>query len=199
VTIKVNGYEVLVKSSGLDTTSSQGVGYDTVYFTIGSSVNYGIRLDDVYICNAAGSRNNTFLGNAQIRSIMPNADTVQKDWGRSTGTDNFALIDDIPSNDDTDYVTADATASDLYDYPDAPDLGTIKGIQINSTLKEMATAIAPTMKNLVASGGTTYEQATQAVTTGYKTLYSIVETDPYTTDTWALANLNAAKFGVKRA
>jgi len=198
VTILVNGYEVLVKT-GIDTTASSGVGYDSAIFTIGSNSNYGIRIDDLYIANGAGSVNNGFLGNAQIRGIMPNADTATKDWGRSAGSDNYALVDDIPSNDDTDYTTADGTASDLFGYADASDLGTIAGIQVNSTMKEMATAVVPTIKNLVASGGTTYEQTTQAITTSYKTLYSIVETDPYTTLAWTLTNLNAAQFGVKRA
>jgi hypothetical protein len=197
VTILVNGYEVCVLTN-VDTTTSNGVGYDNCIFTLGNNSNYGLGLDDLYILNAAGDSNNDFLGDVQIRAIWPTSDGDLAEWGLSAGTDHYALVDDNPLTDDTDYTTADGTVSDLFGYGDASDLGTIHAIQINSCMREMTTAVVPTMKNLVKSNGTVYEQTVPAVTTSYKTLYNINETDPATAEAWTLANLNAAQFGVKR-
>lgn len=197
VVILVNGYEVLVLNN-VDTTTSNGVGYDRVRLWCGATSNYEMQIDDWYICNGAGSTHNTYLGNAQIRSIWPTSDGDSTEWGLSEGTDHYALVDDNPINSDTDYTTADSTVSDLFGYADASDLGTISAVQINSAMKELSTAVVPTMKNLIKSGSTVYDFETPAISTGYKDLHTIHTVDPDTSLAWTLTNLNAAQFGVKR-
>jgi len=59
-----------------------------------------------------------------IDPFIPNADTATKNWSRSAGGDNYALVDEVPSTD-ADYIYATSDVADLYDFPDWD--GTDKG------------------------------------------------------------------------
>lgn len=199
VEIHVNG-QVVCYLTNKDTTADGTAGYNSMYWGLGYYSVYPVRIDDLYVCNGAGSTNNDFLGNVQIRAIFPTSDGSSVEWGLSAGSDHYALVDEAPDTGDTDYVTADSAGTeDTYGCSDAEDLGTIHGTQINITMKEMSAAVVPTMNSLIYSNATLYPQTVNAaITTAYKSYYTINETDPATSAAWSLANLNAAEFGVKR-
>jgi hypothetical protein len=199
VEIHVNG-QVVAYLTNIDTTGNGTPGINDISWAIGINGSYGIRLDDIYFCNGAGATNNDFLGNAVVASMFPTSDGAALEWALSAGSDHYALVDEAPDTADTDYVSAaSADTKDTYGYADVADLGTIHGVQTNTVMKEMTVVAVPTMKTLVKSGATTYDQTLSgAITTGYKSYYTINETDPATTAAWALADLNSAEFGIKR-
>jgi hypothetical protein len=43
---------------------------------VASGTRHLLRLDDVYLCDASGSRNNDFLGDVRVATLRPNADTA---------------------------------------------------------------------------------------------------------------------------
>ncbi len=192
VEVRVDGVTVL-ELTDVDTRAANGVGYNTC--ELGARRTY---VDDWYILNGAGSTCNDFLGDVQVRSIWPTSDGDATGWTPSTGSDHYALVDDNPCSEDTDYNSASDTASDLFNYSDASDLGDILAIQINSCMKEINPAATPTMKNLAKISGTVYEASTPAITSAYDMLYSILEVSPATMVAWTVSELNGAQFGVKR-
>ena len=65
-----------------------------------------------------GSANNDFIGPAFIEGLLPTSDGNSSDWTPSSGIDNYALIDENPSDrDGTDSVsTITQDAKDTYGY-----------------------------------------------------------------------------------
>jgi hypothetical protein len=86
---------------------------------------------------------------------------------------------------------------DLYTYSGVPPVGTIIGIQINTTCKESADTVHKLITPVV-SGGTESDDTSQVIgANSYVDRRRIVQTDPATGVGWTLAGLNAAQIGVK--
>ncbi len=157
------------------------------------------RYDDLYVCDASGAVNNTFLGNMKVLSISPTGDTATEQFTPSANASHYTLVDDNPIDDDTTY-TEDSVSGhqDIWDYGTVVGAGaTIAGIQINTCVRE-TDANSFTLKTPIVSGGNTSTDAAQAIgTTNYIVRYRISETDPNTTAAWTANGVNAAQFGVE--
>lgn len=110
--VKVDGATV-INLSGIDTMNSATVGAGRLYFqgmNVADSDNASLNeWDDLYITDGAT------LGDRRVETIRPNADTADKDFTRSTGSDNYALVDES-TVDSTDYVQGSTVGDlDLYD------------------------------------------------------------------------------------
>ena len=96
-----------------------------------SSNRVDVWLDDIVIADDLGGQNDGFLGDLRISTLVPTADTSQKDGSPSSSSDNFSRVDEIPPDDDASCV-ASATPGDRDLYATAP-LGmtplAIKGLQ----------------------------------------------------------------------
>lgn len=77
------------------------------------------------------------------KALTVNADSALSDeWGRSAGTDAYALVDEAPANDDTDYIYAENSGEEqafnfttLTTSPGANDLKTIHGVMIQAVAR----------------------------------------------------------------
>jgi hypothetical protein len=156
--------------------------------------------DDLYVCDGAGSVNNDFLGPIKVHTLYPSADVVgSKDWTPSTGVDHYALLDENPCTDDTDYVETDGSGNlDLFEYQDSPsNIGTIKAIQVCTDVRE--TDAEPFALKTVAKRTTQTENAAEDVMgVSYRTLLRLMETDTEGAS-WTKANLDVTQFGIKLA
>jgi len=157
-------------------------------------------LDDIYILDGSSSVNNDFLGNRKVVALFPNGDVGgYQDFTCSAGSDHYALVDENPVNDDTDYVESGTTGNkDLWDYPSLTGTGTnIAGIQINTMVKE-TDAMSMTLNTLIKSGAAEDAGTGETIgSTSYRVLRRISETDPDTGVAWTVSGINAAQFGVK--
>lgn len=111
VLVKVNGVEALNLTS--QNTNDSLANPNNLWFTqsVSTGVNY---LDDMLIMDTTGSAPfNDFLSDYSIDTRVPSADVLQG-WGRSTGSTNYTLIDDLPATT-TGYVQAAATNTDRYE------------------------------------------------------------------------------------
>jgi hypothetical protein len=147
--------------------------------------------DDLYMTNTA-----TRVGERRIDVLRPSADTAQKDWTPSTGTNNSALVDDTTFNDDTDYVSASTVGNkDLYDIGN---LGftpaAITALQVTYRARKDDATTREIRAN-VKSGSTTANGATKGMTTSYQTFFDIYETDPATSAAWTTSAVNALQIG----
>lgn len=66
-------------------------------------------VDNFYVWDTTGSINNNFLGERNVVTLLPNADTATATWTKSTGVNGYALIDNVPPVSGTDYLESSAT------------------------------------------------------------------------------------------
>lgn len=107
--ILFNGVEVL-NLTGQNTQSSANA-YATVQrwgdgVALGGSTTLGAIIDDWVFNDTNGSVNNALIGDKRVQWCPALAEGAQNDFTPSTGTDNAALVDDNPANDDTDYISS---------------------------------------------------------------------------------------------
>jgi len=197
--VRVDGTNVL-SASGVDTKAGSNA-YHNRFQMVGPGAGQW-RFDDIYILDGSGSTNNDFLGKRRVVGLYPTSDVPSyQDFTCSSGSDHYALVDENPVNDDTDYVE-DATSGhkDLWNHSALSGTGTsVAGIQINTMARETdATSVG--LYTLIKSGATENTGTSEVVASAtYRTLRRISETDPDTGVAWTIAGLNAAQFGVQVA
>lgn len=179
----VNGVQVLnltAQNTGANDIDTIRVGVQGVSFS----------MDDLYCTNAA-----TKLGECRIDTLYPTADTAQKDFTASTGTSNYACVDDT-HYDLTDYVIGAAAGNK--DYYTMGDLGfnplTIFAVQAVSQAKK-DDATTRTYRANVKSGSTEGHGTTRGLGTSYVIYSDIFETDPNTSAAWTQSGVNGATAG----
>lgn len=159
--------------------------------------NGGSRFDDVIIWDTSGSSVNSFpLGECKIDTLSPNADGTNNDWGKSTGSTRYTLVDDGISgtaNDDTDYLTSstvgdktDIAMSNLSDNPT-----TIYATQMRVRAKKVDVGPRTYRVNALVSGSTS-----TGTTKGAPIEYcwhrsGFFYLDPNTSAAWTAAGINA--------
>lgn len=101
--LKVDG-DVMLTYSG-DTKPGEDTTVDNLYYQFGNY--WGVYLDDLAMNDTTGDHDNSWCGDGVVSAIVPSADGNESPtWTGSdeNQTDNWALVDDFPSNGDTDYV-----------------------------------------------------------------------------------------------
>ena len=128
--------------------------------------------------------------------LPPSADTATEDWTPSTGTNSAALLDEIPMNNDTDYVSSATVGhKDLFDMTN---LGTtpttIDGVQTVLAARKDDAATRDVRTNF-KSGTTTVNGTTRAMSAGYVISSDLYLLDPDTGAAWTAAGVNASQLG----
>lgn len=165
------------------------------------SLAWTVQWDDVYVCDASGSTNNTFLGDVRVSTIMPSADGAHSDFTPSTGTAHFSLVNEATSiypDDDSSYVSSSTVGHrDSYAYGNVPSAaGTVFGVQTNLYARKDDAAVRQ-IAAVARPGSTDQDGATVTLGTTYSTFTEIRETNPDTTVAWTISDINASEFGVK--
>lgn len=190
--LRVNG-NLLLSATSVDTQGGSNAYTDTIRLVATNVSGVWQWYDDLYLIDETGSTNNTFLGPVKVETIFPSADNTVA-CTPSTGVNNYAVVDDNAVNDDTDYVTGDATDADLYDYPSV-DSNVIFGLMVNTVCRE--TDASPLdIVQLAKSGSTTGSSAAETIgSTSYVMRKAIFEENPDTSSAWTNSEVNAAQFG----
>jgi hypothetical protein len=189
VRVYVDGAKVL-DLAGVDTqqqTNAQAAIIQLGYSN--SSVTY--LFDDLYVIDKA-----TRLGERKITVLTPTAD-VAKAFTPSTGTDNFACLDEaVP--DTTDYVTASAPgATDTYELADlATPPAVIDAIQLTALARKTDAATRALALQAV-SGGTVDDGPNLYLAASFTPITRILPTDPATGAAWTAPAVNALRAGPK--
>ena len=194
VTIFVDGTQVL-NLTNVDTRNGTPTTVDSLRFGYaqGALNAYNYQLDDLYVTDTA-----TRLGERRVETLRPNADTAQKDFTRSAGADNFALVDDTTSNGDTDYIQG-STVGNLDRYTTAG-LSTTPSAIDAVQLTAFALKTDATTRNIALharSGSTDSDGSNYALAASYTKFDRILETDPATSAAWTITGINSLQFGPK--
>ena len=103
---------------------------------LGTRVNFDntqtqMRFDDVYLVDTSAP-NGDFLGDVRVAYLAPNGNGASSQFVGSdlNSVDNYLLVDEVPANDDTDYVQSDVLNNiDTYALADLPaNAGVVKSV-----------------------------------------------------------------------
>jgi hypothetical protein len=181
----VNGVSVLALT-GQNTGSA-----DIDKFSF-SAAGADIKLDDMYVTDTS-----TRLGEVRIDGIYPTADTATKDWTASTGSSNYACVDEATFNT-SDYVSAGSAAKK--DYYAVGDLSfdplTIHAVTVMSMVKK-DDATTRTFRNNVKSSATEGHGDTHGLGTSFVIYADIFPLDPNGSVAWTQSSVNAAQVGIE--
>ena len=194
--VRINGVTTLLTASGINTQAGSDAYHDRVL--LGSDPYSLPVFDDFFVLDGAGSVNNDFIGNNKIVAIFPTSAGDSTQWTPLSGS-NYAEVNANPPVDDSAYVE-DATSGqeDLYNFGSVSGLGTVYGVQINTTAR-VTDVGSLTLKTAAKTSGTESDDAGQAVSsTSYLDFRRIMETDAGGSAAWTESSVNAAQFGINR-
>lgn len=192
--VRVNGTTVLNLSS-VDTKNSANA-YATQLIVFTSLITNHLQIDDLYVCDTAGSVNNDFLGDVRIECIRPSGAGTTTNFTPSAGS-NYQCVDENPANDDTDYVSSTTVGhKDLYAFGDlSSSVGSVLAVVVN-TVDRKDDAGSRTQSHLLLCSGTEAESAAFSPTTSYANHQSVFETRPGG-GSWTIADVNSTEGGHK--
>lgn len=163
-------------------------------------------IDDICVNDISGSVDNSWLGNQVIVRLYPNADGALSQWMGSDGNqvNNYQLVDEIPFNSDTDYVSADNAGLideyDLYNPTTISATATISGVMATATAKRGNPNTVASLDVGVLSGATEDFATSQALTTSYKGYAgNFLSLNPDTGLAWTPSDLDALQVAIRSA
>lgn len=135
-------------------------------------------------------------GPRRVETLRPTADTAQKDFTASTGSDNYAMVDETTGDGDTTYVESDTVGhKDLYAMADLSETPTtIDCVQVNITVRE-TTAGQYNARPIMDSGGTTYNGSIGGLGTTYADFMHRWAVNPNGSAAWSKSAVDALKAG----
>jgi len=135
---------------------------------------------------------------------MPIADEGANDWPPSAGTDHYAMVDEIPADDDTTYlIGTTAEDTELYTFPPLePDVGQIMFVQRSFMGQQDEGSSGPqVIKNAVKRSGTIYEDAVEHSLQAFGSIREFTDltpNDPSTGLPWTSAGFAAMASGFRK-
>ena len=194
VDVHVDGVSRLSLSSQ-NTQAGSHAYHDRVGLCVGYSSGY-YYLDDIYVCDATGTINNGFLGVRRVVALYPSGDSATVQWTPSGAGTHASLVNEAQDSESGYVESATVGQADVWDYQDIANVGTIYGIQVNTTCRE-SDARSFSLITRVVSGATTSDDSARPIGTASLWVKSrVVETDPNTGSYWGVGGLSAAQFGV---
>lgn len=168
------------------------------FSTIGAII---VVVDDVVVYDdvAPGPVISNFpLGPREITTLRPSGDFAVQ-FARSTGSNNYTLVNGAASNEDVGYVE-DGTSGhqDLYHFEDlgiAP--SAITTVVVNSRVRKSGAAGSSQFAEICKSGTAQVAAPPVAAPDNYTTFQHTFPTDPETSAAWNVSGFNAATFGIK--
>lgn len=129
-------------------------------------------------------------------ALVPTADTAIKWWEPSTGTDNYALLDELPPSD-TDYVSSGSPgAKDLYEMADwSGDSSSEIQFIVDWIRARKGTAGDQQIRSVIKSGSTESSGGSVDLSVTYYYYGRILATDPDTSAAWEDAGVDALQAG----
>lgn len=190
VTVKVDGVARLTLT-GINTLSTANLYTNRFRFDEGDRY---WRITDLYICDATGTVNNTFLGDIKVGSAVPSAAGDSTQFTPSAGS-NYQCVDEQSQDGDSTYVSSGTVGHiDLYNFPDVTFTGAVGAVSLTVWARK-DDAGSRSIRLLVKSGGTVYNSADIALGNTYQPYQWFLDTDPATGVAWTQAGYNAAQFG----
>ena len=156
-------------------------------------------VDDLFAWNVDGALNNDFVGDKKVYTRFPDADTATEDWDVATGADSFAMLDNAPPLDGSEYLEAPTSGlTTIVGLADLPaEVVSIAGLMVATRAFKTDAGNAKILVSMVSVGDEApgVEHATTLAATYYGDIY---ESDPDTGLPWTVSGFNAAQLQLER-
>lgn len=198
IEVRVDGV-VVINATGLNTTAGPcaQIRQENDNNSTGGGIGWYIK--DYIIWDGSGSENNNFVGSCSVVTLTPTSDS-SFNWTASTGSTGFNLIDEVPPNEETDYISAadPPPAASTFGLSNLPvDVTSVKGLM--SVVRARKTDGGDgKLQNSMVSAGVAGAGTDRAVTTSYTYWFDVFEVDPNTGSAWAPAAVDAATLKLNR-
>ena len=200
LTVRVDGNTV-IDFTGDTRNGGTSTNIDTVRFRSGKYVSNAcvVSIDDLYICDATGAVNNTFLGDVRVQTMLPNAAGASTQLTPTGSANNWANVGEVPYNIATYNASATVGQSDLYGLSDlVAGTTSVMGVQTVAHMQK-SDAGAANAKIALKSGVSTYYDITRSLGTSPTAYTQVRETDPATSVAWTVNGANALEAGMEVA
>lgn len=198
--VRVNGATWITVDTGEDLTTSGSSVANLI--KLGSSdplSTQELYFESFYALDATGG-GVTFLGDSRVQTLLPNANgaTNQFDGSDGNSVDNFELVNESVSDDDSTFVESDTVGHiDLYGFDDLTVAKKIHVVQNNSVVKK-DDAGARTTRLITRPVSTNFFSASKSPSAGaYSNEIQVFDNNPETSLPWTTSQVNAAEFGVE--
>lgn len=181
------------QQTGADTLGAGAATVSSFAFVADNTIG-PIDYDDVYWTDDL-----TYHGEKRCVSLYPSGNGNSSDFVGSDGnsTDNYLLVDEAVTDDDTTYVQSNVVGDhDSYAMGNLGDVSEIAGVYVRNRVRK-TDAQSRHSQTVLRSGGADYLGTARnllSVYVGDRTLYL---TDPDTAAAWTSTGLDAAEAGVK--
>lgn len=201
VTVRLDGRQVL-SFTGNTKNGGTSTNIDAIRFRTGryvNSPNCVLSIDDLYVCDATGAVNNTFLGDVRVQSMLPNAAGSSTQLLPTGSANNYANAGEVPYNSATYNASPTTGQRDTYGLSDlVASTTTVYGLQSVAHMQK-SDAGAASAKVALKSGASVYYDTTQPLSTTATSYAQMRETDPATATAWTVAGANALEAGMEVA
>jgi len=195
--VRLNG-QVLLSVSGVDTDNTGNAKADVIQL-IGPGGGNIMYVDDLYVNDADGGVNDTFLGDTSIGLIMPASDGDFLQWTPTPAGTHFDKVNEVPPDGDATYVS-DATPGDIdcYHFQTVDVTRSYKAIQTNIIARKDDSANRA-LSILTRIGGNNFvaDPGGKFVNQTYIDYLNQFDVNPATGLAWTGADINAAQWGIK--
>jgi hypothetical protein len=201
VEVRHNGCPI-IKVDGIQTSFGSNTYSDNVQIGFDDDPHTAddMRLDDFYVCDGAGTKNNDFLGPfTTVKTIFPDGDdsTNFATTGSANHANHYEHVDGSDPAWDTDYVQDSTTGNrDIYTLQNTSNYGEIFGV-IGWTMAEGVSS-STNFSQVLISGNTENQSANITAQVGTKEVHKyLFEDNPDTSNDWTNSTVNSLKFGVE--
>lgn len=196
VTIRFDGDDGTDVTFSGNTSDNGGNSCDEIIFSfLAGAASAWVQVDDIFVFRGATG----FKGDHVVCSGLPSADGNVNQFSRSSGDDNYALVDEPNEADgDTSYTYVDSDDQiDLFVYSDLAKSGSVAAVEI-ITIAKLATAGSRDFQAATRIGDTNYFGTSKTVdSTGYAAYRQTFDVKPSDATPWTADDVDAAEFGYK--
>lgn len=197
IDVRVNGSSFV--SIGSLTTNGTAINkIGLTKYTSGSAL-CPVQIDDLFIWDSLGAQNNNWLGEQTVYTLFPSADTGTAAWTKSTGSNGYDLINDVPAVD-TRYVEGNTVGDvSIFDLTNLPTTAlTVAGVL--AVMRGEKTAVGAGTIDFGPVHAGTPSLASRPQTNGQflYTFGDVSELNPSTGLIWLSTEVNAAQLELSR-
>lgn len=164
----------------------------------GATSTIQVDIDDFYVCDGTGSKNNSPLGIVSVVWSPPDGQGFYSDYTNSAAaasSTNYSYVDEL-SVDDADYIQSSIVGDkDSHTYTDISSPGPIVAGVVHC-VRGGNTGDGRSVKSLARENATDALSADLGLTGTLRSLYAVYENDPAAVE-WTTTTVNNAEFGVE--
>lgn len=203
VHVRINGVETF-RATGLNTGNNSPTQIKFGGNYVGSNNATGTYWNDIYSIGSGASVGPPGIGvpvddvdapgfwGPQVVNVLTQIADVDQDWTPSTGTDNFEMVNEVPSTEDTDYVESavigDLDSGPVDDLP--PDVNSIMMVIRQCMAKAPAGGAPQVSMGVETSDGAEDGVARSIGGTSYALAQEIFMEKPVAGGAWSVAKVN---------